>query len=247
MSKVTTVFFSPTDNTKKSLTAMAEAFELPCEEIDLTTPGVPERAFGSDEWVIFGAPVYGGRIPAAAKPRFAKLKGNHTPCLVVATYGNRDFDDALVELADMASAQGFVVRGAAALIGRHTYGEIQMTRPDADDLAADQAFVKAVLAKEADAPVEIPGNRPYKDGGNGGKFRPSTSEECVRCGLCVSGCPVQAIDADCQTISDACIACFRCIRRCPVGAKQMVTDAYRDFATMFTQRLAARRENQFFL
>ena len=248
MKTVTTVFFSPTDNTRKYLNAMAGAFDAPHETIDLTAVrGSIEKTFEADEWVIFGVPVYSGRIPMAAKPRFAGLKGHNTPCMIVATYGNRDFDDALVEMADMAQEQGFVVRGAAALIGRHTYGEIQVERPDENELAAALAFAKDVLSKKSDAPVEIPGNRPYKEGGFGGKFRPSTSDVCVHCGLCTSNCPMQAIGEDDQTVSDACIACFSCVRHCPVGAKQVVTDAYRDFAAMFTQRLAQRRENRFFL
>jgi hypothetical protein len=54
------------------------------------------------------------------------------------TYGNRHYDDALLELADMAEAQGFAVKGAAALVGRHTFGQIQSDRPDSNDLDADK-------------------------------------------------------------------------------------------------------------
>lgn len=247
MRKVTGVYFSPTGNTKKSVEAMVKALDGETM-VDLTTEQDLARQFEADEWVIFGVPVYGGRIPTAAKGRFANFRGDGTPCIVVATYGNRDFDDALLELADMAREQGFTVRGAAALVGRHTYGDIQTTRPDADDLVADQAFARTAAAKAADAPaVEIPGKRPYKEGGSGGKFRPLTSEACTDCGACARACPTKAIAADNRTISDACIACFRCIRQCPTGAKNIETDEYRSFAAMFTQKLKERRENQYFL
>ena len=95
--------------------------------------------------------------------------------------------------------------------------------------------------------MEIPGNRPYKDGGSGGSFRPLTSVACVKCGLCVKQCPMQAIGDDCTTISDACISCFRCIRQCPKQAKNMETQEYQAFARMFTEKLKNRRENQYFL
>lgn len=249
MHKITLVYFSPTGNTQKSLEAMALAVGDSFETLDLTVPGdMVSRQFTKEDTVILGAPVYGGRIPQIARERFTSVQGDHTPCLIAATYGNRDFDDALVEMADLAAEQGFVVKGAAALIGRHTFGEIQINRPDADDLAADAEFARKALAKPDDAPAfSIPGNRPYKDGGKGGKFRPLTSDACVKCGLCVAGCPVQAIGQDCVSVADHCISCFRCIRRCPMGAKNMDTEGYQEFAVMFTEKLKNRRENQFFL
>ena len=59
---------------------------------------------------------------------------------------------------------------------------------------------------------------------------------------------MQAIGEDCAAIDgEKCIACFRCIRRCPAGAKNMDVPAYREFAENFTQKLSARRENEYFL
>lgn len=247
---VTTVFFSPTDTNRTGVSAIAGALAEDFSELDLTCAPA-EAVFGANEVVVFGAPVYGGRIPALCRERLSGLKGNQTPCIVTVTYGNRDYDDALVELSDLVQAQGFIPVAAAALVGRHTYGSIQVGRPDENDRAEDAAFARKVAEKlqagEQTLPF-IPGNRPYKDGGSGGKFRPLTSDACVSCGLCVRGCPTQAIANDCRTIDDSrCIACFRCIRRCPVGAKNMDTPEYNAFAAMFTERLKERRENQYFL
>ena len=247
MKKVTLVYFSPTGNTKKSLEAMGEALGGIDERVDLTVAdGTFERRFGNDDVVLLGMPVYGGRIPAVARERLEGMSGEGTDCLVAVTYGNRHYDDALLELADWAEKHGFQVKGAAALVGRHTYGEIQTDRPDESDLAADRAFAVRALSRGEKAPaVEIPGSRPYRDGGSGGNFRPLTSEACIRCGLCVKKCPVHAISDDCRTISDSCIACFRCIRNCPKGAKNMDVEAYRAFAAVFSEKLKARRENEY--
>ena len=191
---VSKVYFSPTGNTQKSVDAMASAIGADSRTYDVTADLCPApHAFGADDFIIFGMPVYGGRIPKAAAARLAGFTGNQTPCIAVVTYGNRHFDDALLELSELATAQGFVVKGAAALVGRHTYGDIQAHRPDADDLAADRAFAMQAAQNAPDRAVILPGGRPYQDGGNGGPFRPLTTQACTQCGLCQSICPDKAI------------------------------------------------------
>ena len=246
--KTTAVYFSPTGNTKKSVEAMAAALDEKFSTLDLTLyeNSNETRSFGPDETVIFGMPVYAGRIPMVAAPRMDGLKGNQTPCILVVTYGNRHYEDALVEMEDFAKSHGFVVKGAAALVGRHTYGEIQVTRPDAADLAADADFAKKAAAQDKLHSV-IPGNRPYKDAIPGGKFKPLTSESCVGCGICRDNCPVNAIGENFHVNPEICISCFRCIRNCPVHAKNMDVEVYHAFAEGFSERLAQRRENEYFL
>lgn len=245
--KATVICFSPTGNSRKSALAAANAIADSVEVVDLTASAAL-RILSADEIAIFAAPVYAGRIPAVARERFAAISGNNTPCILIASYGNRHYDDALLEMADLARENGFIVKGAAAVIGRHTYGEIQVDRPNEADLAEIAEFARQAIAKPANAPEPaIPGNRPYKDGGKGGKFRPLTSDTCVHCGLCVKQCPTHAISDNCASVSENCISCFRCIRNCPVHAKHMNTPEYNDFAAMFSEKLKTRRENEFFL
>lgn len=246
--KITELYFSATDNTKVSVHEMAAAIaQQETAVIDVTSGNEPvvTKAFAADDMVVVGMPVYGGRCPKIGMERLAGITGSNTPCIVVVTYGNRDYDDALLELCDFMKGRGFLVKGAAALIGKHTFGEIQVTRPDKEDLEACRAFaIKAIHNENAE--VAVKGNYPYKDGGNGAKFRPSTTEACVQCGLCVKQCSAHAIDADCKTINDTCVSCFRCIKVCPMGAKQMISEAYDEFAAGFTARLSKRLENEFF-
>lgn len=253
MGKVYAIFFSATGNTKKSVMAMAQGAAdalgrgeaLAVEAIDVTCEAAPApRAFGPDDAVIIGMPVYAGRIPLAVRDRLTVFTGQGTRCLVAASYGNRHYDDAVLELADMAAEQGFDVKGGAALIGRHTYGEIQVDRPDAADLDQSRAFAAQAILRDS-APA-IPGSRPYREGMLRGKFHPLTSDACVKCGLCAKRCPMKAIGEDFRTVSDACISCFRCIRSCPKGAKNMDVPAYNEFAAKFTDMLKARRDNEFF-
>lgn len=244
-----TVFFSPTGNTQKSVKAMAEAIAPTYGVYDCTCckeTGDVEVTFQKDDFVIIGGPVYGGRIPQAAMERLEKFKGNQTPCILVASYGNRHYDDALLELRDMAVRNGFVVKGGAAVIGRHTFGEIQMDRPNAEDLAQMADFAIKAYEKEEEV-KSIPGNPSYREGGKGGKFRPETTKECVKCGLCKKNCPVGAINDDFSVSDEKCISCFRCIRNCPVKAKVMTSESYLQFAEDFTKKLSVRRENEYYL
>jgi len=251
-----TVFFSPTGNTKKSVNTMAAAIAQHCGknaadvsayDCTVKTDAVllENVEFETEDFVIIGAPVYAGRIPLAAKERLQQFRGKNTPCIIVASYGNRHYDDALLEMKDMAEANGFAVKGAAAVIGRHTYGEIQVDRPNAQDLKEMEAF--AVNAYRSEHNLEkVPGNPVYREGIKGGKFKPSTLDTCIKCGLCKRNCPVGAIRDDFTVIEETCISCFRCIRNCPVKAKQMVSEEYDTFAAEFTSRLSQRRENEFF-
>lgn len=218
--------------------------------IDVTLSPAPARRFGPEDLVVFGAPVYGGRVFAGALERLAPLSGSGTPCIVTVTYGNRDFDDALLELTDFCRERGFVPFAGAALVGEHTYGSVQVGRPTAEDLDQDRAFALEAwddwnAGWEGFSP---PGCRPYKEGGKGGSFFPSTLESCTHCGLCRDQCPMGAIGGDCVTIDrEKCIACFRCVKNCPARAKGCFTPEYESFAAAFTEKLREPRENQFFL
>lgn len=241
--------FSPTGTSRKGAWEMASALGE-AVLVDVTCAPAAETTFTADDLVVFGVPVYGGRVFQGALERLSPLRGQDTPCIVTVTYGNRDFDDALLELTDFCREHGFVPFAGAALIGEHTYGTIQVGRPNQDDLLQDRAFALEAwddftAGWDNFSPT---GNRPYKEGGKGGSFIPSTKESCVHCGLCRRQCPMGAIQEDCVTIDgEKCISCFRCVKSCPVQAKGCFTPEYENFAAAFSERLKDPKENRYFL
>lgn len=226
MKKVTAVYFSPTQGSKKYAEAIAAAVEPDFEVIDLTGPKARagEYRFGPDDLVIFGAPVYAGRLPLVEGGVFDRVTGNGALAVYTVTYGNREFDDALLEMYDLLEERGFRGIAAAAWLAQHTYSDkLAGGRPDADDLQAAADFgadIKALLNADEFGKLEIPGNRPYKEA----KHLPmhtEAGEDCSGCGHCAEICPVSAIDAENGFKADPakCIGCLACEKTCPAQAR----------------------------
>ena len=120
---VRVAYFSPTHTTKTVAEEVAGALAAPLgasvEIVDLTLPGhrPADVSCGADDVLVFGFPVYAGRVPALLRDEFAHLIGQDTPAVIVGLYGNRDFDDALLEAADLLGERGFDVVAAGAFIG----------------------------------------------------------------------------------------------------------------------------------
>ena len=247
--KVSIVYFSATDVTKKYVKAMAKAVSDDIAEYNFTLPEnrVAEKApkFTKDDFVIVGAPVYSGLIPGFCMDYIKSMKGEDTPCVVVASYGNRHYDDAVVELEDTMTNLGFRVVGGAAVVGRHSFSDnIAGTRPDAEDLEGAAEFMKLVVEKEG-KPLKlgvIPGHRPYvAKGYSPSPMMPSTTDACIYCGICADNCPNGVISKENPTLmvkpATECFMCNSCVVKCPVGAKVFDYDQYR--------RMVERCENGF--
>ena len=227
--------FSPTGGTKKVADAIAAGFNIPVVEMDLTKADSAVTP-GENDALMAVLPVYAGRVPQISLERLAALKGNGQKAVAVVVYGNREYEDALLETKDALEAGGFRVIAAAAFIAEHSIVRfIAKHRPDAEDETLCRQFAADVMAKEDDAAsVRVPGNTPYKEL-KPAAFHPAANENCVKCGVCARQCPVGAIPLDdpSQTNNDLCINCMRCVPVCPVSSRAL-PDA---FLTMITQML----------
>ena len=127
------VYFSPTHTSAKIVTTIAEGMNIIVnKEIDLTYPSTNQKTLPSDTLAIIGVPTYAGRVAPTALERLQKIKGDNTPAIIVVLYGNRDYEDALLELRNTAKQLGFVPIAGGAFIGEHSYSTEEFPRqPDA--------------------------------------------------------------------------------------------------------------------
>ena len=159
--EVSLVYFSSTKTTQRTVRAigraLAKAFDIPVQEYDFTLPNARSRKlhFASDQLVVVGSPVYGGVMPLLVREYLAQyVTGEKTACILAAVYGNRNFDDCLVEMQDLMEENGFVVTAAAACIGEHSYSTaIASGRPNAQDLALAEEFGRQVAQKLSASPA----------------------------------------------------------------------------------------------
>lgn len=239
------LFFSPTGGTKRATGLLCEAMGQDFAVIDLTLPKerAESREFAAGDLLVFGLPVYGGRMPQVPG-LLDGLKGNGASCVLCACYGNRNYDDMLLEWKTEMEKRGFVCIAAAALVIPHVYSErLGAGRPDEADLPAIREFARRIRDKKDKTPVRVPGNFPYKKWEKP-LLTPIKDEGCVKCGQCRQACPAAAINEDFTGDAASCIQCMKCVRICPVGCRRLDMSAIRKY---LEENYLSRRDNEFFI
>jgi ferredoxin len=224
--KLNLVYFSPTETTQKVLRMIADNLSTETTELDITKDG-QLQCFTESDLVLMGIPVYSGRVPKLAKEKIVEIKGNNTPIILIATFGNRHYDDSLLELKNIVQANGFHVIAAAAFVTEHSVvPKFGNGRPDDNDINEIHHFAKLIQTKLAslneamNRDFIIKGNSDYREYKTI-PIRPHTNHFCVKCGLCAKQCPAKAIlfEAPKKTDKKKCVTCMRCIHICPQKAR----------------------------
>ena len=287
INRVYKVYFSPTGTTEKVVTAIADvmAQNLGCETdcFDFT---LPQARTGSDsaasfpklsteDLVVFGCPTYAGRLPNLLLKYLHTIQGSGAFAVPVVSFGNRNFDNSLIELRDLLEAQDFHTIAGAACSCEHSFSQtLGAGRPDSEDLAeictfAAQAADKIHSAESILPPVQVPGVSAEKD--HGGYYQPrdrhgmfidirkvkplTDREKCLAFssadgsyGICAAVCPMGAIDAsDFAQVPGICIKCGACIKKCPAQAKYYDDPGYLYHKAELEEMYSRRAANHFFL
>lgn len=250
------VYFSPTGTTKSVVKGIAQGINHPNTEfIDITKPDGRKQTLQTreDELLLIGVPVYMGRVPDLLSGWLNGIHADNTPTVCVVVYGNRAYDNALLELKDIVVSCGGIPIAGAAYIGEHSFSDseipVALGRPDGDDLKSAKIFgrkidekLQSVLSAPQLSDLTVPGSFPYE-----GVTKLwdvdfiEVDDICSQCGVCADVCPVGAVDAQSSSMinQEKCITCCACIKSCPQKARTIkpgpVNDAQQRLVTLYKE------------
>lgn len=269
--RIWAMYFSPTGGTEKAVRHTAEAIaaqlSLPVSVYDFTLPQKREveAVFGEGDLVVCGTPVIAGRVPNVLLPYLnEKVKGNGALAVPVVSFGNRNYDDALIELRNILEADGFRTVAGGAFVSEHSFSKtLAAGRPDAKDLAAMKDFGEKIAAKLQSgwtytAPAYVKGEdpiRPYfKPEDRHGAFidirkvKPKVGDACCDCGICAAVCPMGSINPEnVREYIGICIKCCACVKKCPSQARYYDDPGYLYHKEELEELYERRAEPEYFV
>lgn len=230
--RIVEIHFSPSGRSKVVSDIFVENFKKDVESINfMEKDDLPYNYLSKDDLLIVNMPVFSGRIPGICEKKLRKLKGEKTKAVAIVSYGNRNYDDALLELVTILKEQNFEIVSAAAFITKHSiFPEVAKNRPDEiDKKDIDDFYIKTMekIKKDRFSDLEIKGNIPFKNV-KPPTLMPTGDENCINCGECVKICPVNAINIEDpkKTENNKCINCTACIYICSVNSRGYYTKEY---------------------
>lgn len=265
--RVVATYFSATGTTEVTVmniaNKLAKELNLDLVKKDFTLPKNREVPldFSEDDIVVFGVPVYAGRVPNVLLKYLKEMDAKNTIGIAITTFGNRNYDDALLELKNIMDNKGIRVIGAGAFSCEHSFSLILgANRPDDKDREEQNEFAKMVskkiknndftdihYVKREIRPYYTPRDR------NGNpvdirKVKPITTDACNNCKLCVKACPMGSIDFDdVSKLNGICIKCCACVKICPMGAKKFIDKKFIYHKEELEAQYKRRAQNKIFL
>ena len=273
LQKVVCISFSATGTTKKVVNligqTIAKALQIPYEERSFTLPKdreIPITGQGNVLYII-GTPVYAGRVPNVLLPYLKEMNGNDSFAVPIVLYGNRNYDDALIELRDLLENGGFHTVAGGVFVGEHAFSyELAKGRPDEQDRKEEENFALQVAKQMKSAskeelllhsPVFVKGETPlrpyYTPRDRKGnpidirKVKSLVSDHCDDCKVCANVCPMGSISFEnVREYTGICIKCGACIKKCPQSARYYEDEGYLYHKTELEEEYQRRGKNEVF-
>jgi ferredoxin len=262
INSVKLVCFSPTGTTRAIVQTIANGLDCGNIELtDITKPAARQQALQTkeDDLLIVALPVYMGRLPAVVSDWLHSIKAENTPAVCIVMYGNRAYDNALLELKDILTGCGCRPFAGAAFIGEHSFSSKELPssvgRPDKNDRAHTGLFarnmqekLRSISSSEEITDLIVPGSMPY--GGVTDLWKVDfieVNQACTHCSICAEACPTGAIDHTMSHKIDIqkCTLCCACIKNCPQQARTMKPGLMKEAAIRCT-KFTERKEPEYF-
>lgn len=247
------IMFSPTGGSSKATRRFSAAWSCEKKSIDLFRRDFERRLpeLTADDVCIISAPVFCGRIPSIEAQRLSLLKGNGAKAVIMAVYGNRAVEDALVEMEDILHNCGFKIAAGIEAVAEHSLiREFGQGRPDKQDAECLLDFGRQVIKKLSsgdNTEPQLPGNRPYRDISPG--IVPEVTAGCINCGICARECPAGAISFGGNWVADPekCISCLHCVRFCPKSYRILDPQRVQELYQKLLPDCTTRKENKLYI
>lgn len=268
INRVWKICFSATGTTKKIVDEIGNGMNALSVDYDFTMP-IMRQSFcdiSSEDLVVFGVPTYAGRVPNVLLKYFDTIQGNGAFAVPVVTFGNRAFDNSLIELRNILENHGFRTIAAGAFACEHSFSKtLAAGRPDERDLSFAKEFAEAVAEKVSEivpgkyrhVPIKVDGDenagyyQPKTDEGVSidiRKVKPKTNANCTKCGTCAKVCPMGSVSSDDFTnITGICIKCGACVKKCPAEAKYFDDPGFLYHKTQLERDFSRPAKNKIFI
>ena len=270
--KVYAVYYSATGTTQKMASFIAEnvaeKLNVEYEKYNYSLPKRREKIleFQENDLVVCGTPTYAGRVPNIMLPYLKNnIKGNGALAIPVVLFGNRNFDDALIELRNILEDNGFHTIAGAGFVGEHAFSyTLGANRPDEKDMHIAADFVGKIVEKIRTVedipaePIKVRGNepiRPYytpRDRHEHAidilKVKPKVNLlKCTNCKICANVCPMGSIDFnDVSKYVGICTKCGACIKKCPEKCRYYDDEGYLYHQHELEEQFERRAEPEIF-
>lgn len=255
---VVEIIFSPTGGTEKVSGIICEQLDGERKRIDLcdVKTDFSQCMIDNDDNVLISMPVFASRPPAVAIERLKQINGNGAKCSLVCVYGNGDYGNSLAEMKDAAQQSGFQVIAAIAAIAQHSIiPEYASGRPDEKDKEQLVDFANLIKNKKGKISSEL--NNEVTEEADDNESEPAPPSEpplpkpdetCIKCGVCLEKCPLQAISLpDFNADINKCIFCMRCLKQCPNESRKVNEEVISNAALALKEICSIRKENELFL